>query len=257
MVILRWLGPGVILVSGAVAQQRVHLFDCRDMEANLAKFTGKERSVPDLCRLLTRVFEGAGRTRVMPNGETNYFVQGTPDQIETAKSAHAQLARPDLQELRVQCTVVTMPLDAATAAGLAAGKVLEVDEASAGKVIKAAVAAKGAFRNLPEEGGLPLQPFVLGKAAEQKPRNAAEMMAGSQVRIEALPLSAAEAWFALQWTGELPGDGAKPATKSEFEACMRLKVGGGAMVMSAQGKQAVVLWLRLPFTKDAQPHKGR
>jgi hypothetical protein len=132
------------------------------------------------------------------------------------------------------------------AAGLAAGKVVDVDEGKAGKVLKDAVAAKGTLRNLPEAGILPLQPFVMGK-----PRREGAAGGAAEVRVEALPLSEGEAWFSLQWRGE-PSD-SPPQPAPHFEATFRLKTGSGAMVMSQKGQQAVVLWVRFAFIRNAEP----
>jgi hypothetical protein len=265
MPILRGVLQGVVLAGVAVAQQAVlanqvvNVFEVADVIANLERFTGKQpQLVADLVGLLPRVFDEEPKVRTSaPRGgnadQTRFAVIGSSEQITATKCLLDQLRRADLQEVRLQCTQVTMPLPVAAASGLAAGKVVEVDEGKAGKMIKDAVAAKGTLRNLPEAGILPLQPCVMTlPRREATAAVAAQPFGRSEVRVVALPLSEKEVWFSLRWRGE-PADGPGRPQAPQFETAMRLEPGRGAMVMSPQDQQAVVLWVRFAFTRNAVP----
>jgi hypothetical protein len=158
-------------------------------------------------------------------------------------SVLAQLRRPDLQELRVQCTLVSMPAKVAADCGLSAGKCVAVDEGQAGKVLKAAVAAKGTLCNLPEAGGMPLQPLVFERQGDER-----------RLRLEMLPISEDEACFMfqmVQW--RLPVDRTLLPDRKQIDAAIRLKVGAGAMAMAVKDDQATLVWLRFIGTRKAEP----
>jgi hypothetical protein len=255
MATLRGLLLGVTLAAAVAAQQRVQLFDCRDVFANLDRHLGPDFERPmirPLQRIVTRMFAGSAKTRVATDSDGNLVLMGGNDQFETMSSALAQLRRPDLQELRLQCTLVSMPLSVAIADGMATGKVLEVDEVKAGKVLKDAVAAKGTLRNLPEGGCLPLQPGLVGKMRgdARGAEAASDPFGHTCVRAEALPIADDEAWFALQLARDAGRDFPPP-----LEGSVRLKLGGGAMMMAALGEQAVVLWVRFVSSRNAEAVK--
>jgi hypothetical protein len=263
MAILRGVLPGMLLAGAVVAQQQVQVFNVADVITNVERFTGEDPQLrTHFSVLLTHAFDEGPKVQLeMPRGRgaapDRVVVVGTLEQIKEVRVLLDQLRRQDLQELRVQCTQVTMPLQTAAAAGLAAGKVVEVDEGRAGKVFKDAVAAKGTLHNLPEAGVLPLQPCVMIQPRREG-KAETEPFARSEVRVQVLPLGDDEAWFALKWRGETQGaagavQSAAAGAEPKFEAAMRLKAGKGAMVMSVQGQHAVVLWVRFCFTRPAEP----
>jgi hypothetical protein len=254
-----WLAA-VALIPDALAQQ-VQQFDLREACANLARFAGKEVAAETIQSQLNltvgRVFLRDPKQRVMVSQRTGILLQGTAEDMELMTAMLAQLQRADLQELRVQCTLVTMPMAVATAAGLALDQPLAVEESQAGRILKDAVAAKGTLRNLPEAGLLPAQSAILGRpAAIARPDAAPVPFAELRVRVEALPTAEDEGWFALQLLdGEQRNDTVAPRKVAMADAKLRLKMGHGAMVMAARGEQATVLWVRFTGMRKAEPSK--
>jgi hypothetical protein len=260
-------GNGGPLALALALQVRQQVLEVPDVLDNLERFGGKDpQRMTRLRQLLAHAFQDAN-VRFSTVGDMaarKFAVTATPDVIRAVQDVVAQLRRQDLQELHLQCTQIVMPLPVAAAAGLATDKVVEVDETGAGKVIQDALAAKSTLRNLPDAGVLPLEPWVMSQPRREDatPRTEPEPFARPEVRVQALPLGADEAWFALQWRGERQtAIGAAPAeaagAEPQFDTVIRLKVGNGVMVMSVQGEHAVVLWLRFCSTRAAEPAHAR
>ncbi|HEX6811289.1 MAG TPA: hypothetical protein VF384_06680 [Planctomycetota bacterium] len=201
----------------------------------------------------------AGQLSIQVQQRRNLLVlQGAPEPVATVKQIIEQLRAEDPQRpttLRLQCSLVTLPVDHAAAQDFQWSKVTPVDEVAMGKFVKTALAAKGTLQNLPEVLARPLVPF-LGEASAVKQTDADRRL---RFRGEILPLSAAEAVIALQLTRvQLPADRSRRPLETCLDEAFRLKVGSGmATAMRRQGEPGVtVLWVRLVGMDRARNEAG-
>ena len=176
--------------------------------------------------------------------------------VDAATAAAEQLQRDELQEHAVLCTVVRLPGAVATAHGLLPGKARSVDEAAAGKVLKAAVGNGGTLHNLPEARGLPLIPFALGALPRTGEKVAEPATDQADIRCVALPIGSAKALLQVSAPGSKPQFLQVPAGQG---ALLRLgvparRVGEGERPQREEEASTHVLWLRYV---GSEPHVPR
>jgi hypothetical protein len=241
----------IALACAVGAQREVRrgvVLDCSDLPALLAERHPTCQGV-ELMPQMQLLLESALRCRddgviVRLRGASALLVASSaPDQLQAAQRA-LETVRAGAVEVRVQCTVFTRP---AQATDRAVGPVT-IDEIMAGKLLKAALAAGGAIRNLPETGAPPLVPFVAtarpaprpGAAAPAPPATAADV----PVRCVALVLGDDD----VALTVRLDGSGAAPR-----EHFIRAQVGTGALLTFAGATHTTCVWLRVVALRPIEP----
>jgi len=245
--------PFALLVGSAPAQLITRLYDCSQPLAAFEEQSPRpptegtgfdERLVRVLTALVRQQAAGvqagaAARAQVRLQRPGRLFVRGNAEQCQLVEAALQYLDAPDLNEVCVQCTLVTMPAKTATEFGLRADAPRPVAVAEAGRLLKLALQQGGTVSNLPETSSLPLQPFVGGgQQAKGHP--------AKQLRVcgEALQVGEREAVITVHLAqGDQPADRTKPPTRSLVSATMHLRVGDGLLLTSLRGNQATVLWL--------------
>jgi len=250
----------VLLTCGLVSAQQVEIVQGGDVFAKFQEGPlASNGEVPAIDRMVwicerlhlceAAALPKAGQLNIQLQQRRNLLVlQGAPEPVATVKQIIEQLRAEDSQRpttLRLQCSLVTLPLDHAAAQDFQWSKATPVDEVAMGKFVKTALAAKGSLQNLPEVLARPLVPFVAeAQGAKQTDDNEARL----RLRGEILPLGAAEAVVALQLVrGQLPADRTRRPLETCLDQAFRLKVGGGiATATRRQGQPHVtVLWVRL------------
>src|SRR5262249_38337272 len=223
--------------------QRVERYNLRDL-------LGSERgaAVEDsfmrgtLRELLTNYQGGASPTMNVQRGTLLLRVAG--DQQKWVGDALSLLSQDKELELRVQMTVLTLPLSALRDFGLKPGatKVVEVPEA--GALIRACRNLKGQFWNLRDIAVSPLQTGELPRAALPA------KMPVVRPTVSGIAVAADEAVLLPR----LAGDG---RTIADVGGALRLRVGQGAWIAAAGGPRWTVMWVQLaaivPAAKGPQP----
>lgn len=182
------------------------------------------------------------------------------EQADLAERIVDLLRKGPERELRLHCTLVHLPMQAAIEQQLVAGQVTPIDEPTAGKLLKAAVQAKGRVHNLPELKVRPLLPFRL-----EPPPDASKPTSDTtptRVRGDALLVSDQEALFYVQMVaGDLPLDPTILPYAMLFDEVFRLQVGTGIVILARNAidapadAPAVALWLRFVDVTAAPPAK--
>src|SRR5262245_29498792 len=222
------------LAGGVCAQVRVQtMFDCSDVTPLLAERHGpawrESDTVKELQWLLDRFLRGddnRGFCGLRVQGASHLLVVASAaEQVQFVQRALDEV-RTGTLEVRVQCTVFATP--ASEGRALATHKDIQkadqpIDVVTAGRLIKAAVAAGGTLRNLPEAGAPPLVPFVM-KAADVS------------VGCRALVLGDDEVALAVHREGE----GAVGTGRF-----VRVKVGSGALLTYSGRTQTTCVWVRV------------
>lgn len=264
--------------SRVPAQQAQEVVACGDLAAALQqREAAYPRSVAPIDRL-ARLASALIRAEALPDDRDRHpigidfyprrgwlLVAGPPGSVDRVNALVAQLRRPEVRELRVQCTLVQLPASVAEQHGLAAGCATPVDAVAAGKLQKAAVQAQGRLQNLPELAVKPLEPFCAEPPAGD--REATGIFAASRLRGEALLLADDEALFGVHLVaGELPADPTRRPKAPLVDATFRLRVGSGVLLLAnaanpparatsgaAPPPMTVALWLRFVDVVQAPP----
>lgn len=198
--------------SDVSAQQASEVVACADLAAALRQRESESQRglapIDRLARLANAHFRANAPSGADPREllAVDYYprrggllVTGPRDQVDQVMALVAQLRRPEVRHLRVQCTLLHLPASVGAQHGLAVGRATLVDEVAAGKVQKAAVQARGRLQNLPEVLVAPLVPFHTQLPADGS--NACRL------RGEAVLVGDDEALFGVQLVaGDLPDD---------------------------------------------------
>ena len=198
------------------------------------------------------------------------FVTGKEDFVALITGVHTQMQRDPLPRSNLQATVLTLPRRALNAHGVRADVPHPIDEASAGKLVRDAVAAKGALRNLPEVTVGPLEAFSIPLATATA-RDAAvpqRVLCGRALLVAndeaALVLEQSTSEAAFRESNRI-GAGSQ---------WLRLKAGSGALLCTRdagkaeagkerEADQVTVVWLRFvgtttkPIEKQVGEKAGR
>jgi hypothetical protein len=235
------------LPAFAPAQQHIERYNLRDLLGD-ERGAAFEQSFQGgaLRELLQSMPGGAASTINVQRGTLLLRVAG--DQQKWISDALSLLAQEPELELRVQCTLVTLPLKSLRDFGLKPGtpKVVEVPEA--GALIKACQKEQGRFWNLRDIAASPLQKSELPRSAlpAQMPAIRATVTGIAVAKDEAVLLP------------RITGDGRAIA---DVGGAVRLHAGQGALMAAAKGQRATVLWVQLaaivPAVKEPRPVTGR
>lgn len=263
-----------LLVSSAVAQvsRVLPLADvATDLEARSGNLAGSVPPLERLARLVRSQWQnealGAAKDPLVrrrrnligvAENENSMLVSGLEESVTFVLGIVDLLRKGPTRELRVRCTLVHLPVQIATEHALVAGQVTPIDEPTAGKLLKAAVQAKGRVHNLPESKVLPLQPF-----RDEPPKDAGKGAGEAtqlRVRGEAVLVSDQEALFGVQVVrGALPLDPTILPKAPLFDRTFRMRVGTGIVILAPIAKDApadtptVALWLQLVDVAAAPP----
>ena len=270
------------LFAGAASAQRSTVLNLKDvtplLESRGHDVSGTVTPLQRLARLVSAWFLNgtpaepapeppakppARRTRIPTLGlledQGMILVSGQQEHVDLVESVVKELRSDVVRELRLQCTLVRLPLFTATAHGLAIGRATPVDEVAASKLLKEAVQAKGRLQNLPEVKIAPFVPFrIEPPAGDRKPEATKESL---RLRGEALLVRDDEALFAVQLVdGALPDDRTVLPKSPLADGSFRLESGAGVillstpMVGSTNAPEVVAVWLRLMEIARAEPN---
>lgn len=186
------------------------------------------------------------RQTILQVSGTDLLASGEEGVVALVVRVHRQLAAPE-RRVALQCTLLSLPRKLAVAQ--AVPKVpTAVTEPVAGALIKLAVQAGGAVRNLPECTARPLRTFAM--RAGKDVRDQAPVVQG-----EFVPLDEQEVAVAVKFRGpDAPGS-TPPAM---LDLTFRLKAGAGVWLMlepnakPGDDEQVAVIWLRLATVAPAQ-----
>jgi hypothetical protein len=235
------------LAAGAAAQQQIERYNLRDLlgdERGAAVEQSFQRGT--LKELLQGMPGGVSPATNVQRGMLMLRVAG--EQQKWMGDALQLLARDKELELRVQLTVLTLPLKSLRDFALKPGMPKIVDVPEAGALIKACQKEQGKFWNLRDIAAPPLCAGELPAAAlpSHMPR--------VRATVTGLAIAADEAVLLPR----IVGDG---RTIADAGAGVRLRVGQGALIAAARGPRATVLWVQLaaivPVVKDPRPVTGR
>lgn len=230
----------------APAQQHLERYNLRDLLGD-ERGAAVEQSFQggafrELCQSMSGAMPGVNIQR----GTLLLRVAG--EQQKWIGDALTLLAQDKELELRVQCTVVTLPVKSLRDFGLKPGTPKIVDVPEAGALIKACRKEQGRFWNLRDIAAPPLQKSELPRSAlpAQMPAIHATVTGIAVARDEAVLLP------------KIAGDG---RTIADVGGAVRLQVGQGALIAATKGQRATVLWVQLaaivPVAKDPRPVTGR
>jgi len=234
------------LPAFAPAQQHLERYNLRELLGSERGAAVEESFTRGTLRDLLANYAGCAPGMNMQRGMLLLRVAG--DQQKWVGDALALLAQEKELELRVQMTVLSLPLSALRDFGLKPGapKVVEVPEA--GALIRACRNLKGQFWNLRDIAVSPLQTGELPRAA--LPAH----MPVVHATVKGIALAEDEAVL----LPNLAGDG---RTIADVGAALRLHAGQGALIATTKGPRATVLWVQLaaivPVAKDPRPVTGR
>ncbi|MFY9341314.1 MAG: hypothetical protein WAT39_02410 [Planctomycetota bacterium] len=202
-------------------------------------------AVTRLNELLIRLTAGSAvpragallRTARSSRGEV-VLARGTTEQVELAQAVLVELKRDELPRARLQCTLLTLPVAAASAHGLKVNVVTATDVAAAGRLARDAIKHQGTLHNLPEATVAPLAPFTVASPGKAKGEGAVPI----QVHGEMVPLAADQVGVGARLVRSAAGPNRPETTVGD--AVFRLRAGESAMVMTVEGTFAVVLVVR-------------
>ena len=265
-----------LLVGSATAQVAKVLPLADSVAALQARSNHQEGSVSSLERLARLVrsqwqndAQGTPKVQIprrrrsvieVAEKESTLLVSADQQPADFAIGIVELLRKDPARELRVHCTLVHLPMQVATEHALVAGQVTPVDEPTAGKLLKAAVQAKGRVHNLPELEVQPLLPFRAEPPTEAgKPATTIPTL---RLRGEAVLVEEQEALFGVQLVaGDLPADPTVLPKAPLFDRTFRLRAGTGILVLAPTAQNApadapaVVVWLRLASVTATKPAK--
>lgn len=209
----------------------------------LARWTALLREVP--------IGDSAARSMLLSVGRSNrgetLLVRGVPEQVTAVQAALAALQAEPAISVRLQCTLVTMPIAVARDHALRPGETVLGDPAAGAGLLRDAVKAKGTLHNLPEVVTGPLAPFVREPAASVGP--------SLRLRGEVAPLGSGEVAVGVHVVrGALPADRTQVPRTAIAQPVFRLAAGRCAMMMVAEGESALVVIVRcIEVAPDASP----
>ena len=285
-------GPLLLLLAGlcqgeALSAQQAVVLPLGDlkraMDAGGTKLVGGVGAIARLARIATehaknlerarqakqQQVPGAPRARtrrpIIKHHEStdSLLVSGDDEFCGWLQSVVTQLRKPEARELRLACTIVSMPEAVAEECGLLVGRVLPVDEVKAGQVQKAAILAKGTLQNLPETLAVPLLPFRIERHPDREKPGDAPAGHSLRLRGEAVLFADDQAVFSVQLAAELPKDPTVLPTKPLLSCTMPLVAGSGVIVRTPVRKDApqneavVAVWLRFLDVVPAKQPQSR
>jgi len=227
------------LAATATAQQYIERYNLRELLGSERGAAVEQSLQRGTLRELLNYQGGASPTVNVQRGML--LLRTTGEQQKWVGDALTLLSQDKELELRVQMTVLSLPLGALRDFGLKPGgtKVVEVPEA--GALIRACRNQKGQFWNLRDIAVAPLQTGELPRAALPA------KMPVVRPTVKGIAVSADEAVLLPR----LAGDG---RTITDVGGALRLRVGQGALIAAAKGQRATVLWVQLaaivPAAKD-------
>ena len=186
------------------------------------------------------------------------LASGDPELCGLMCSIVTQLQRPEVRQLRLACTLVSMPEAVAEQFGLLVGSALPASEVLAGEVQKAAVKAQGSLQNLPEALAVPLVPFRIERPVDGEQPGDAPDRKSLRLRGEAVYCADDQAIFAVQLAAELPKDPTVLPSKPLLACTMPLAAGAGVILRAPVRKDApeneavVAVWFRFVDVVQAE-----
>lgn len=280
--------PAVAMFAPAASAQVATVLSLHDvvarMDAEGTNVPGKAPPLNRLARIMNAHFQAeagdapqpaqrrARRTVVQVNdGPAAMLFSGQREQMAVFEGIVKQLHRAERRELLVQCTVVRMTRALAKQHGLVINLPTPVDEVAAGKILKAALQAKGSLQNLAEVRARPLVPFRAEPQADARKAGATPAPAPLRLRGDVVLVADDEALFALQAVcTALPEDPTMLPASPLLDTTFRLRAGTGVMLLTKAGMpeapatgdqapaaagdgEAVALWLRFVAVAERQP----